>query len=127
MQTITQSKQIKSRHREITFLAIGAVGGGAGGAGGVVGEVAVGVGVRRRVVGGRVRVGRAGGRGRRVVVRRREVAHAGALLDDGAVRQPHAEQPHSAASASAAAAGRARAGVVPVVAAVRAPPSHRAR
>lgn len=61
------------------------------------------------------------------MVVRREVAHAGALLDDrAAVGEPDPKQLHTAArgGAASAASGGAGPGVVAVVAAMGAPPSH---
>lgn len=67
------------------------------------------------------------------MVVRREVAHTGALLDDrAAVGEPDPKQLHTAArggaataaAAAAAASGGAGPGVVAVVAAMGAPPSH---
>lgn len=92
---------------EKTFLTVGAAIGGARGVRRVVGQVAVGL-VVVGVGGGRVRVGGTSGGRRRVVVRR-QVPHAGALLDDRAVRQPHAEQlqPPTGGSTAASAAAAA--------------------
>lgn len=87
-----------------TFLTVGAAIGGAGGVGRVVGQVAVGLMVG--VGGRRVGIGRAGGGGRRMVLRR-QVPHAGALLDDGAVGQPHAEQLQPTAGGARRGAGAA--------------------
>lgn len=59
-----------------------------------------------------------------------EVAHAGAFLDERAIGEPNPKELHTAASgaesttAGSAAAGGAGAGVVAIVAAVRATPSH---
>lgn len=117
-----------------TFFSVTAAVGEGGGMGGVVGQVTVwlvGV-VRGRRAGIVIGGGNGGGRRRTVVMQRREVPHARALLYDRSIRQPHPKQLHSSSSSSstgaaanaAAAAGGARPGVVAVVAAVRAPPSH---
>lgn len=91
-----------------TFLALAAGGGGA--LDEVVGGVAAAaVGEVGPVGGGRAAAG--GSRGEE-----RQVPHAGALADGGAVREAHPEDLDPAV--------RARPRVVPVVAAVRAPPRH---
>lgn len=59
---------------------------------------------------------RAGGGGR-CIVERGEVPHTSALLDDRTIGEPNAEKLH-------ADAGRTGTGVVPIIATVRAPPSH---
>lgn len=75
-----------------------------------------GIGVRRVGI-------RRGGGGRRTMVMYREVTHAGAFLDERAVGEPNPKELDTWAAA-AAAAGGAGSGVMAIVAAVRATPSH---
>ena len=95
----------------------------------IVGKKAIGimnsVGVRG------VRIRRGGG-GRRTMVMCREVTHASAFLDERPIGEPNPKELHTTATAAAGkgttadstAAGGAGAGVVAIVAAVRATPSH---
>lgn len=60
----------------------------------------------------------------------REVTHAGAFLDEGPIGEPNPKELHTAGAAGdgttagSAATGGAGAGVMAIVAAVRATPSH---
>jgi len=108
-----------------TFLSFSAAVSEGRDMGGVVGQVTLGL--MGRVGAGRAWIGRGGGevgrRRRRMVVCGGEVkvSHASALLYDWSIRQSHPEQLDAGAGPPRR---RARPGVVAVVAAVGAPPSH---
>lgn len=107
-----------------TFFSFTAAVSEGGDMGGVIGQVTLGL--MGRVRARRAWIGRGGGkvgrRRRRMVVCGGEVkvSHTGTLLYDWSIRQSHPEQ----LDAGAHPPRRAGAGVVAVVAAVGAPPSH---
>lgn len=93
----------------------------------IIGQKAIGIVNRVGVRGVRIR---RGGGGRRTMVMYREVTHAGAFLDERPVGEPNPKELHTSAAAgegntaSSATAGGAGSGVMAIVAAVRATPSH---